>query len=207
MLCFFSNNSQFKTEKFNENEKKWFPVREGTDKVLEDKEYVAILCDTLRLKKNICICRHFHKLDKTFISKSNHIKYIDVWPINVFDPKSENPFDTVSLFMMQLACIINMLPKWKRLQLRIFLCDVSNESAVSNFDINVPQMEIFSKSQLEFQLNKLRINAEIHEVNDWSRNPDFTRHSAMKQFTDTSDIDDDAFSEESLNRSKLYMQR
>lgn len=101
-----------------------------------------------------------------------------------------------------------MLPKWKRLQLRIFLCDVSNESAVSNFDINVPQMEVFSKLQLETQLNKLRINAEIHEINEWSRNQEFTRHSpVLRQFTDTSDIHVDALSEENINRSKLYMQR
>lgn len=155
------------------------------------------------------ISTFFHsKKNLLFLFRSNHIKYIDVWPINVFDPKNGDPFDTVSLFMMQLATIINMLPKWKRLTLRIFLCDVSSESTVDSFDINVPQMEVFSKLQLESQLNKLRINAEIHEISDWSRNPEFTRLSpVLKQFTDTSDINVEALSDENINRSKMYMQR
>jgi solute carrier family 12 (potassium/chloride transporters), member 9 len=51
------------------------------------------------------------------------VRFIDVWPVNVFDPKNEDPFDVVSQFMMQLACIINMLPVWKNLELRVFLCE------------------------------------------------------------------------------------
>lgn len=82
-----------------------------------------MVCDVLRMKKNICLCRHFHRLDKHAIARSNHIRYIDVWPLNVFDPTNNNPFDVVSLFMLQLACIINMLPKWKKLELRVFLCE------------------------------------------------------------------------------------
>lgn len=95
---------------------------------LTPEEYVAIICDVLRMQKNICLCRHFSRLDKHVIAKSNHIIYIDVWPINVFDPTNNNPFDVVSLFMLQLACIINMLPKWKSLQLRVFLCESNNSS-------------------------------------------------------------------------------
>lgn len=100
----------------------------GTRRHLEPEEYVAIICDVLRMKKNICLCRHFHRLDKHLIAKSNHITYIDVWPINVFDPTNNNAFDVVSLFMLQLACIINMLPKWKKLEVRVFLCEPNNSS-------------------------------------------------------------------------------
>lgn len=106
------------------NNDKIFPIRpDGSREHLTPEEYVAIICDVLRMKKNICLCRHFHRLDKHLIAKSNHILYIDVWPINVFDPTNNNPFDVVSLFMLQLACIINMLPKWKKLELRVFLCE------------------------------------------------------------------------------------
>lgn len=125
----FSENSPYKTDKFDINNDKIFPIRsDGNREHLTPEEYVAIICDVLRMKKNICLCRHFHRLDKHLIAKSNHILYIDVWPINVFDPTNNNPFDVVSLFMLQLACIINMLPKWKKLELRVFLCESNNSS-------------------------------------------------------------------------------
>lgn len=127
----FSENSPYFSNNFNGNGSKLFPIRKVTEKKqLSIEDYVAIICDVLRMKKNICLCRHFHRMDKVLMLKNNHAKYIDVWPINVFDPKTENPFDVVSLFMMQLSCIINMLPAWKRLHLRVFLCesDGSNET-------------------------------------------------------------------------------
>lgn len=97
--------------------------KHGDRKGLSREEYVAIICDVLRMNKNVCLCRHFYRLDRHAIAKNHQYQYIDVWPVNVFDPKNNDPFDVVSLFMMQLACIINMLPKWKKLHLRVFLCE------------------------------------------------------------------------------------
>lgn len=126
-LLHYSENSKYRTDKFDVNNDQTFSLRSiGTRKYLTPEEYVAVICDVLRMKKNICLCRHFHRLDKHLIAKSNHIAYIDVWPINVFDPTNNNPYDVVSLFMFQLATIINMLPKWKKLEVRVFLCESNN---------------------------------------------------------------------------------
>lgn len=63
-----------------------FPVRKQSDqKPLSPRDYVAIIGDVLRMKKNICLCRHFHRMDKVLVHRSNHIKYIDV---SVFFPFS-----------------------------------------------------------------------------------------------------------------------
>jgi len=76
--------------------------------MLSQSEYVGIICDTLKLQKNVALCRHFHSLDKSGLANGT-CRYIDVWPINFFNPSELDPFDESSLFMLQLACIINMV--------------------------------------------------------------------------------------------------
>lgn len=204
---FEADNSPYNTEEFSGAGMRMFPIRrQGDEKTLTGQEYVAIVCDILRMNKNVCLCRHFHRLDKTFIGRSNHYKYIDVWPINAFEPKNENHFDVVSHFMMQLACIINMLPKWKRLQLRIFLCETdATNPTLSTFDGSVTSLDKVSRYQLEQLLKQLRISADIQEINEWSGNGEYS--SILKQFTKNAEPDPTFLTEENMNRSRLYMQR
>lgn len=124
---FESEQSAYQTTRFTDNDsghQRLFATRRQDEgKALSPREYVAIVSDVLKTQKNICLCRHFHKLEKNGLGKNSNIRYIDIWPLNFFNPKNEDPFDVVSLFMMQLGCILNMLPKWKKLQVRVFLCD------------------------------------------------------------------------------------
>jgi potassium/chloride transporter 9 len=47
-----------------------FTLRSSTsEKALGAVEYVGMVADTLKLRKNICLCRHFHNLDKKLIAK------------------------------------------------------------------------------------------------------------------------------------------
>ncbi|XP_055597931.1 solute carrier family 12 member 9 isoform X2 [Uranotaenia lowii] len=195
-------HSPYKTEKFDSEGIKLFPYRgNGEQKSLLPTDYVQIIDDVLRMKKNICLCRHFHRLDKQMIAKSNHIRYIDVWPVNIFEPKNEDPFNVVSQFMLQLACIINMLPVWKKLELRVFLCE-SEPPAENSAPFERP-----AEHRLSQLLKSLRISSTIHKLPEWNKDIDFPKHRAiLKQFTSNSDSNK-VMTEESINRSKLYMQR
>ena len=68
----YSENSPYTTQKFNtsSNGTKLFPYRKKNDyKTMSSDEYVSIISDILRMKKNICLCRHFHTLNKATIAK------------------------------------------------------------------------------------------------------------------------------------------
>lgn len=61
------------------------------------------------MRKNVCLCRHFHKFDKTLVLKSSQKKFIDVWPVNAFHPTVLDYSDTTTLFLLQMACILHMV--------------------------------------------------------------------------------------------------
>lgn len=87
-------------------------------------EYVLMIREALKLNKNVCLFRHFQNLDKERLQASSDPMYIDAWPYNFF---TANPttvdFDKTCLFLLQLACVLHMVPKWrKHTTLRIFAC-------------------------------------------------------------------------------------
>ena len=128
---------------------------EEQPKNLGCEEYVKLIRDSLKMQKNVCLCRHFHQLSKYNISNShNGTYYIDVWPVNLFRPDTASYFDNTCLFMLQLACILNMVPAWKsRTRLRVFLC------------LNAHTDNTLVKEQnLDAFLQKLRILAKIKIV-------------------------------------------
>jgi potassium/chloride transporter 9 len=54
------------------------------------------------MQKNVCLCRNFHALDKKQIQSSQTPYFIDVWPVNLFQPQMASYFDNTSLFMLQV---------------------------------------------------------------------------------------------------------
>jgi len=120
-------------------------------------EYVGIIQDTLKLHKNIGLCRHFQMLDRTevfssemkFRVRAGKKKYLDVWPVNFLTFMETDTTDNTSLFLFQLACIVNMVPKWKKHTMRVFMC-------VRAADSNVVSKE----KELQQLLEVLRIKAQ-----------------------------------------------
>jgi len=132
-------------------------VNDPGEQRLSAEEYVGIIEDVLKLGKNIGLCRNFQGLDRTevfrselkFRARAGKKKYLDVWPFNFLSEKETNMADNTSLFLFQLACIVNMVPKWKSHRLRVFLC-------VKAADSNVASKE----QELLRLLELLRVKAE-----------------------------------------------
>lgn len=128
--------------------------REGDPRYLSSLEYVKLVSDSLKMQKNVCLCRHFDKLSKQSIVNSKKTLFIDVWPVNLFRPDTANYFDNTCLFMLQLACILTMVPGWKsKTRLRVFLC------------LNAQTDDTLQKQRkLDAFLQQLRIKASVKIV-------------------------------------------
>jgi len=123
-------------------------------KVLSPQEYVNMVADAVWLQKNVCLCRHFHRLDKVALSRNQNNLTIDVWPVNFFQPDKHCLYDTTSLFVLQLACILNMVSPWKkRTTVRVCLCVCSQMRDSINWE-----------KQIEELLKLLRIEASISVI-------------------------------------------
>lgn len=149
-----------------------FPdVRNTTQgKLLTAVEYVGIVCDSLRMNKNVCLHRHFNLFNKQSIlapsSSDRRSQYIDVWPVNFFMPsQSAAQFDSTCLFVLQLACILHMVPAWKRhTTLRVFAPVMHGSS---------PGESEYRRQRLRHYLTALRIHGKVQVVqhDDWQTNP------------------------------------
>lgn len=106
-----------------------------------------------------------------YFCRNSNLKYIDVWPVNFFQPSDQDPFDTTSLFMLQLACIINMVSVWKNLHLRVFHCEISDSDAslrISDSQNSIGEYpKVSNEHRIRKLLNMLRISASIKKIPDW----------------------------------------
>jgi len=109
-----------------------------------------VVRDVIRMNKNVVLCRNVALLDKSKVARMNKALFIDVWPINFFSGDANSLLDTSSLFLLQLACILNMTPTWKTLTLRVFLLSTSSTTPAENAS---------RESELRRMLQILRIKA------------------------------------------------
>lgn len=122
------------------------------------KNYVTILEDLLlKLQINVAIAKGFKDLEFPEPKGNNEKKYIDLWPIQMSaqiaaesgDNVLTTNFDTYTL-ILQLGCILNTVPAWKkayRLRVIVFV----------EYELDVEE----ERSRVKTLLDNLRIQAEI----------------------------------------------
>lgn len=136
---------------------------------LSPEEYVGIISDALKMNKNVCLGRYFFELqgEEKDCKVDGSNRTIDVWPLNLLQPDSCDYEDVCSLFLLQMACVLNMSSKWRNARMRIFL-NVETKSGSQGWVVNE---ETFREL-----LKKLRIRASIKIV-PW----DSVVHHALPQ--------------------------
>lgn len=131
-----------------------------TEGAVGPQSYVTILEDLLlRLQINVAIARGFKNLEVPHVDVENSKKYIDLWPIQmaaeITAEGTQNHniltsnFDTYTL-ILQLGCILNTVPAWKKtftLRVAVF---VEYESDVEE-----------ERGRVKALLYNLRIRAEV----------------------------------------------
>lgn len=120
---------------------------------LSPREYVLILNDCLRMRKNICIARNFRSFEKKALLR-NKVVNIDVWPVNFMAPQQIDNYDTPILFLLQLATVLQMSSTWRRKSvLRVFLCHRQSTNDI-----------LRRTKMLNVLLNQLRIKGKVVPV-------------------------------------------
>ncbi|XP_064642404.1 solute carrier family 12 member 9-like isoform X2 [Lineus longissimus] len=150
-------------------------------KRLSGQEYVQCIQDVLKMQKNCCLFRHFQNFEKKAVVNSKRKMYIDAWPMNFFKPASVTYFDTSCLFLLQIACILHMVPGWKHnTTLRVFLCVDAREddtlSIENKLDKLLQQLRILAEVKIirwEHVTCLLDDNSIVESETDFGSNPDF----------------------------------
>lgn len=130
----------------------------GDGKTLGPQEYVAVIADAVKMLKNVVLARHFDGFRRTdvlspsFFFPGRRPIHVDVWPLNLLRPDSSSYVDTCSLFLLQLACVLNMVRAWRKAKLRLFLCVEEGRSLRG------------SEEKLGQLLKELRIQAQVYPV-------------------------------------------
>ena len=75
-----------------------------------------------------------------FRVRAGRKKYLDVWPVDFLTSVETDKTDNTSLFLFQFACIVNMLPKWKKHTLTVFMCTKAADTNVASKEKELQQL-------------------------------------------------------------------
>ncbi|XP_073958686.1 solute carrier family 12 member 9 isoform X2 [Choristoneura fumiferana] len=179
-------NSPYFTSEFDVEGGDVFPLRRGAPALaLAAPEYVRVVADVLSVGKNVCLCRHYHKLDMAAVErKSPTLKYIDVWLVEPLSPR-HGAFTVRAHFALQLSAVVRSARGWRHLRLRVF-CKPEPPQGVTEAGRTVPLGDDTAlepgvlrpvEDRLGQLLRLLRINATVHVVSEWPALEDTGRWS------------------------------
>ncbi|KAK1878841.1 Solute carrier family 12 member 9 [Dissostichus eleginoides] len=141
----------------------FFPdVRGAYDlKDLGEEEYVSLIADAVKMGKNVTLARNFNQFNREVLVSGKKIHshrrmtgpFVDVWPLNLLRPDSRAYVDICSLFLLQLACVLQETRAWKHARLRLFLCVEAGHSLKKE-----------EEKKLRSMLKELRISAQVQMV-------------------------------------------
>ena len=140
-----------------------FPKTAASKRPMDAVQYLTIIEDLLKLRKNVCLYRNFQKLDHgdwfkagffRTSTRNNSVVYCDVWLVDFLGPTSNSFDDTISEFMLQMSAIVSKVQKWKKLTIRIMVRVRDTESDEAR------KVE----SMVHKKLDDFRIEAEVLRV-------------------------------------------
>ncbi|XP_029308591.1 solute carrier family 12 member 9-like [Cottoperca gobio] len=141
----------------------FFPNVRGAKehKNLQEEEYVSVIADAVKMGKNVTLARYFNQFNREVLGSGIKIRghrsmtgpFVDVWPMNLLQPDSHGYVDICSLFLLQLACVLQETRAWKQARLRLFLCVEAGCSLKKE-----------EEKKLRVMLKELRISAQVQMV-------------------------------------------
>ncbi|XP_023259907.1 solute carrier family 12 member 9-like [Seriola lalandi dorsalis] len=142
----------------------FFSIVRGAEELkdLQKEEYVSVIADAVKMGKNVTLARYFNQFNREEVLGSGRKiggqqsmtgPFVDVWPLNLLRPDSCGYVDICSLFLLQLACVLQETRAWKQARLRLFLCVEAGCS-----------LQEEEETKLRVMLKELRISAQVQMV-------------------------------------------